>query len=354
MPRTILQQFAVEFLEILDELGNADATLVPTLSDELILRIYKTMVLARVFDAKLLALQRQGRIGTVASAKGQEASQIPVMACLTKDDWVIPSFREHPAAIYRGLPLRNILLYSAGDERGSMVEGEQHDLPVSIPVGSQPLHAVGIAWGMKLKQQRTVAVTFLGDGATSEGEVHEAMNFAGRFQVPCIFICQNNQYAISTPLSKQTAAQTLAQKAIAYGFNGIRVDGNDVFAVYTAVHDAVENARMGKGPSFIECLTYRLQDHTTSDDAKKYRNPEEVKIWEKKDPIERLRKWLQATKKWNDEQERKLQFDIEQQIAAEIEAFEKIPLPTPADMFSFMYATLPPIVKEQRETFEKK
>jgi pyruvate dehydrogenase E1 component alpha subunit len=347
MPRKTIETFKVEFLQIMDENIKVDKKLLPKINNKELLNMYKTMVLSRIFDEKLFTLQRSGRIGTVAQSKGQEAAQIGAVACLNKNDWVIPSFRELSAALYRGLPLKNVLLYSGGYELGSIVEGKQTDLPTAIPVGSQLVHAVGIAWGMKLKKKKTVSLVFFGDGATSEGEVHEALNFAGVYQVPCVFICQNNQYAISTPVSKQTRANTLAQKAIAYGMEGIMVDGNDIFAVYSAVKEAVKKARLGKGPTFIECLTYRLSDHTTSDDASRYRKQSEVNKEDKKDPIVRLKKYLLKQKIWSEKQNQELQDEVKGQIEIAVEEYEKTPPPSVEDIFSFTFQDLNPHLQEQ-------
>ena len=349
MPKKTIATFKIEYLQIMDETGKTDKKLMPKISNELLIDMYKKMVLSRRFDEKMLPLQRQGRIGTFASVKGEEACQIAAMACLTKDDWMIPTFRETAAYIARGAPLKNILMYAGGDERGSVVEGEQHDLPVSIPVGSQIVHCTGIAWAMKLKKEKNVAVALFGDGATSEGDFHEGLNFAGVFKVPAIFICQNNQYAISTPLSRQTASKTIAQKAIAYGIEGIQVDGNDIFAVYKAVSEAVKRAREGKGATLIECFTYRLSDHTTSDDATRYRSEKEVKIWEKKDPISRLKSYMMKNKIWSEEKEKKLLEEIELQITKAVEEAEKMPAPTIEDMFNYMFKELTPNLKEQME-----
>src|SRR5918996_5952909 len=267
MPKKTVQSFSVEWLQILDENGNCDEELRPPLAREDIKKLYEWMVLARVFDEKAFKLQREGRLGTYASILGQEAAQVGSAFALRAGDWMFPSFREPGASLVRGLPMRMILQYWAGDERGSIIPQGQNDFPISIPVATQIPIGAGVAWGAKYKGDNIAVLVFLGDGATSKGDFHEGLNAAGVFSLPVVFFCQNNQWAISVPLKRQTAAETLAQKAIAYGFPGIQVDGNDVFAVYSATDQALKRARAGQGPTFIEAVTYRIGDHTTADDA---------------------------------------------------------------------------------------
>src|SRR5204863_369792 len=283
MPKKTVQSFSVEWLQILDENGNCDEALRPSLSNDEIKKLYEWMLLARIFDEKAFKLQREGRLGTYASILGQEAAQVGSALALRPDDWMFPAFREPGASIVRGLPMRMVLQYWAGDERGSLIPEELNDFPITIPVGTQIPIAVGAAWAAKLKGDKIAVMAYMGDGATSKGDFHEGLNFAGVFAVPVVFVCQNNQWAISVPLKRQTAAKTLAQKAIAYGFSGIQVDGNDPFAVYKATHEALDQARDGQGPTLIECVTYRLGDHTTADDASRYRSRDEVEQWRKKD-----------------------------------------------------------------------
>ncbi len=290
MPRTEIDlPYKIEYISILNENGEADEGLDPQLSEDMLLKFYRAMLVGRKFDERMLILQRGGKIGTFAPVKGQEA-QIGAVAALTPDDWLVPSFRESPAEIWRGKSMESILLFYSGYNEGGFVPPGVNNLPVSVPVGSQMLHAVGIAYGMKYRKENKVAMTFFGDGATSQGDFHEAMNSAAVYQVPVIFVCQNNHWAISLPRAKQTHSQTLAQKALGYGMPGTQVDGNDVFAVYTAAKKAVDLARSGGGPTFIEMVTYRLSLHTTADDPKKYRSEEEVREWEKRDPISRFEK----------------------------------------------------------------
>jgi pyruvate dehydrogenase E1 component alpha subunit len=354
MPRKLIDlPDTLEYLSILDENGRVDTKLMPGLAEDQLRHFYRTMLLSRRFDERLLSLQRQGRIGTFAPSKGQEAAQIGAVAPLQQEDWVVPSFRETAAAIYRGTPLTGLFIAQAGYNEGSGIPKEQHDLPIAVPVGTQIPHAAGIAYGMQYRRKKQVVLVFFGDGATSEGDFHEGLNFAGVFNTPTIFLCQNNQWAISLPRWKQTRSQTLAQKAFAYGIPGIQVDGNDVFAVYVAVQDAVERARIGKGPTLIECITYRLSLHTTADDPTRYRAAEEVKKWEKRDPLLRLQKYLLdqkvLTKKYLKALEDEVHEDIE---SAWQEAQEQMAsMGDPLGIFDHIYAEPPPYLEEQRQAF---
>src|SRR5215468_7280205 len=289
MPRTILEpQFSIEHLSILDSDGNLDTALEPDISPEDLRRLYRGMLLGRRLDERMLRLQRQGRIGTFAPIKGQEASQIGSIATLRPTDWTVPSFRETAAMLWRGWPIERILLFYAGYLEGGQPGPDQRDLPTAIPVSTQLPHAVGLAYAAQYRGDDAVVMAFCGDGATSEGDFHEALNFAGVWHVPAVFVIQNNQWAISVPLKKQTNSRTIAQKAQAYGLPGLQVDGNDVLAVYAASREAVERARADGGPTLIECVTYRLGVHTTADDPTKYRSDEEVRAWERKDPLTRF------------------------------------------------------------------
>ncbi|MBU5537339.1 MAG: pyruvate dehydrogenase (acetyl-transferring) E1 component subunit alpha [Candidatus Aenigmatarchaeota archaeon] len=343
----------LEMFQILNEDGKIVNTReMPQLKNEDIKRMYELMVLSRVFDDVALKLQREGRILTYASLLGQEASQIGSVLALQKDDWIVPSFRENGVFITLGFPMEGLYQYWAGDERGMKILEGRNALPVAIPVGTQVPHAVGIAWAMKLQGRKNVVVTYFGDGATSKGDFHEGMNFAGVFKVPCVFICQNNQWAISVPRSRQTASETLAQKAFAYGFDGILVDGNDVFAVFKVTKDAVEKARAGKGPTFIECYTYRMENHTTADDWKRYRDPREVEEWKKKDPIDRLKKYMEGEGIWSEDYEKEVWDSAKAKVNEAVKKFESVPPLMPLDMFEYVYAELPPELEEQRKDFE--
>src|SRR5215468_534216 len=345
MPRTLIEpQFPIERLSILDSDGNLDAALEPKLSPEDLKRLYRAMVLGRRLDERMLRLQRQGRIGTFAPIKGQEASQIGTAFTLEARDWMVPSFRETAAMLWRGWPIESILAFYAGRLEGGRPDPTQRDLPVTIPVGTQLPHAVGIAYGIQYREEDAVVMVYFGDGATSEGDFHEAANFAGVWHGPVVFVCQNNQWAISVPLKKQTNSRTIAQKASAYGFPGIQVDGNDVLAVYAASRVAVARACAGDGPTLIECVTYRLSMHTTSDDPTKYRSAEEVAAWERKDPLTRFGAYVQKRGLL----EPGLDEQIEAEIAGSVKAFEAAAGADPLVMFDHAYAVPPAGLEAER------
>ncbi len=346
--KNTIASFNIEYLQILDENGNCDETLAPKLSENEIKKMYEFMVLSRVFDEYALRLQREGRILTYASIKGQEASQTGSAMALNEKDWIFPAFRENGAYIVRGYPMEMLYQYWGGDERGMKVPENINMFMVAIPVASQIPHAVGFAWAAKLKGDDIAVIVYMGDGATSEGEFHEALNFAGVFKVPVVFICQNNQWAISVPRSRQSAAQTIAQKAIAYGFQGIQVDGNDVFAVYRATKDALERARKGE-PTLIECFTYRVSDHTTADDAKRYRSAEELAEWTKKDPIDRLKKYMTSKGMWNEDYEKIVRSNAVAKVEEAVKKAEAIQPADKNDMFKFMFAEMPQQLKDEMD-----
>ncbi|MGC8494661.1 MAG: pyruvate dehydrogenase (acetyl-transferring) E1 component subunit alpha [Syntrophobacteraceae bacterium] len=344
----------IRYLSILDQEGRIDEALDPQLSEDLLRKLYRAMVLARRFDERMLILQRQGKIGTFAPVKGQEA-QIGAAAALDPGDWMVPSFRETPVEMWRGKPMESILLYFSGySEGGDLPEG-LNLLPVSVPVGSQMTHAVGIAFAMKYRGQKSVAATFFGDGATSQGDFHEAMNFASVYQAPVLFVCQNNHWAISLPRSRQTNSATLAQKALAYDVEGVQVDGNDVLAVYAAVKEAAERARQGEGPTLIEMVTYRLAMHTTADDPKKYRSEQEVAEWEARDPITRFEKYLLNKGLLDEQQIRTITQEIKAEISSAEQRWAEIAQKKidPLDMFAHTYAEMTPSMHEQKEMLRK-
>ena len=303
MPRTQVYDAVADRLELLDTEGAVDDALRPEIDPERIQGLYRDMVRMRTFDDKALKLQRQGRMGTWPPIKGQEAIQAGVALAMTEKDWLIPSFRDHGSMVLHGVPLHQVYAYWVGDERGSCFPEGVRCFPVAVPVGSQWQHGAGVGLSLKLRGEDAVAVTFGGDGSTSEGDFHEGLNCAAVLGAKAVFVIQNNQWAISVPLHQQTAAETLAQKAHGYGLPGIQVDGNDVFAVYVAAEEAIERARSGGGPTLIEAVTYRLGDHTTADDASRYRTDEELEKWEGRDPILRLRRYLVANGLWDDERE---------------------------------------------------
>ncbi|MEK7528273.1 MAG: pyruvate dehydrogenase (acetyl-transferring) E1 component subunit alpha [Patescibacteria group bacterium] len=340
--------------QVMDENGMVNEALRPAgLTDDLLLQMYEEMVLTRMADDKVNKLQRQGRMGTYPSMQGQEACQIPIAHNLKKEDWVAPAFRELGIMMMCGVPLVDIYRYWGGFESGSKMPKGVNVLPVSIPVGSQLLHAVGIAWGLKLQKKSGVTVPFFSDGATSTGDFHSALNFAGVYRTATVFLCQNNQYAISTPRAAQTASRTLAEKALAYGFNGIQVDGNDVMAMYAVTKDAIEYARGGGGPVLIEAVTFRQGPHTSSDDPKKYVPAGEREMWMKKDPIARLQKYLQTKNLWSED----LQKEIDVRGAATVEKavaeYEATPSVQIDELFDYVHAELTPDLAEQKAALQK-
>ncbi|HET9492195.1 MAG TPA: pyruvate dehydrogenase (acetyl-transferring) E1 component subunit alpha [Methylomirabilota bacterium] len=346
MPRKTLEpRFSVEFLSVLDADGNLDTTLEPDIAPERLQELYRAMLLGRRLDERMVRLQRQGRIGTFAPIKGQEASQMGSVFALRPTDWMVPSFRETAAMVWRGWPIEKLLLFFSGYVEGGQPAPDQHDLPVTIPVATQLPHAVGLAYAAQYRGDDVVVMAFFGDGATSEGDFHEALNFAGVWHVPVVFVCQNNQWAISVPLKKQTHSRTLAQKALAYGLPGIQVDGNDVLAVYAASREAVARARGGDGPTLIECVTYRLAMHTTADDPTKYRSEEEVREWERKDPLTRFAEHL---KKRNLLPEG-LEAEVDAEITAAVQRFEAVGPADPLSVFGHVYAELPAHLAAQRD-----
>jgi pyruvate dehydrogenase E1 component alpha subunit len=356
MPRSKIDlPSQIDFLSILDAEGDLDESLEPDIPEEILLRMHTTMLLGRRFDERLINLQRQGRIGTFPPITGQEASQIGAVAVLRDSDWMVPSFRETAAEIWRGRTLESVIIANNGFNEGAQIPEDSHNLPVSIPVGSQMLHAVGIGFGIRYRKKDDVAMTFFGDGATSEGDFHEALNFAGVFQTPVIFVCQNNQWAISLPRKKQTRSQTLAQKALAYGLPGIQVDGNDVLAVYAAAAEAVDRARKGEGATLIECVTYRMSVHTTADDPKRYRTEDEVEDWRKRDPLTRLQKYLIRKNSLSDEKIAAAETDVKEKIQVAVDRAEQQmkEFGAPSDMFNHAYAEMPPFLKEQKEFLER-
>lgn len=351
MPRRVLDpQFAIEHLSILDSDGNLDTALEPDIAPADLKRLYRAMLLGRRLDERMVRLQRQGRIGTFAPIKGQEASQMGSVFTLRPTDWMVPSFRETAAMIYRGWPIEKVLLLFAGYLEGGRPAPDQHDLPITVPVATQLPHAVGLAYAAQYREDNVVVMAYFGDGATSEGDFHEALNFAGVWHVPIVFVCQNNQWAISVPIKKQTHSRTLAQKALAYGLPGIQVDGNDVLAVYAASREAVERARAGEGPTLIECVTYRLGVHTTADDPTKYRSEEEVKAWEQKDPLTRFSAYLQKKNLL----EEGLEEQIDAEIAAAVQRFEAMAAADPLTIFDHVYAELPPHLRAQKEELRER
>ncbi len=341
-----------ERISILSPEGRlVDESLKPNLTDETLLKLYRDMVVIRTADQRALNLQRQGRMGTYPPVMGQEAAQVGSAFALTREDWVFPSFRESGVLYMKGVPLKDVILYWMGNEEAQRVPEDVPVFPVSVPVGTHPPHAVGAAWAAKLQGEKICTIAYFGDGATSEGDFHEAMNFAGVFQTPTIFFCQNNHFAISLPRKKQTASKTIAQKAIAYGFPGVQVDGNDLLAVYAATRDARERAVAGLGPTFIEAVTYRFGPHTTADDPTKYRKDAEVEEWKKRDPILRVQKYLQTKGMWDEEAEKKIRSEAESLVSKAVDEAEKTRAPQPEDMFKYTFEEMTPALRAEMDDY---
>ncbi len=352
MPRTRIEiPEEIEHLSILDEEGNLDTELEPDIPDETLLGLYHFMLLGRRFDERMLSLQRQGRVGTFAPIAGQEASQLGAVAVLRPSDWLVPAFRETAAELWRGRTMESVILYFNGYSEGVDISEDRNDFPISVPVGSQILHAVGMAWSIRYRSKDDVAMAFFGDGATSQGDFHEGLNFAGVYRIPAIFVCQNNQWAISVPRKHQTRSETLAQKALAYGIRGVQVDGNDILAVYAAASEAAQRARSGGGATFIECVTYRMSVHTTADDPKRYRTDEEVALWQKRDPLTRFQKYLSTRGLLPEEKVEAAENKVKEEIQAAVDHAEE-QMKSPGDplfMFEHAYEQMPPHLVQQKD-----
>lgn len=344
--------FSISRTGYLDRDGQPLGPLPEFASDlEALKRLYRTMVLTRTFDAKAISLQRTGRLGTYGSTLGQEAVGAGIGAAMRAEDVLVPAFREYAAQITRGVTLEEILLYWGGDERGNDFKGPREDFPICVPVGSQVPHAAGVALAFKLRREPRVAVCVFGDGATSKGDVAEAANIAGAWRLPVVFVVNNNGWAISVPRAAQTAAETLAQKAIAFGMPGAQVDGNDVIAVQDVVGRGIARARRGEGPSWIEAVTYRLSDHTTSDDAGRYRASDEVSAAWKADPIARLRAYLVRQDAWGRSDEDALLKSCAAEVEAATAAYLASPPQPPETIFDYLFATLPAPLAPERARF---
>jgi len=352
MPLKTVYEGKVDYLQILDEHGNFDEELgADLLDDEEVVYAYEQMVIARQLDEVAFKLQRSGRMGTFPQNMGQEANAAGSALAMVKGvDWLVPSYRENLAMFMHGLPMHYVLMYWMGDERGSQIPEGLTMMPIGVVIGTHPLQAAGISWGFKLQKQERAVITYFGDGATSEGDFHSAMNFASTLQTPCIFYCQNNQWAISVPREEQMNSGTVAQKALAYDMPTIQVDGNDLFAVYRATKEARERAVGGGGPSFIEGVTYRLGDHTTADDARRYRSQDELEAWTQKDPLIRTRIYLENRSAWDDKQQETLQERAQKIVAEVVKTAEGVEPPKKSDIFDYIHAEMDEELRKQRET----
>lgn len=358
MAETFTPQFkpaakAVAPFAMLGEDGQMTRGAKPALSDKDTLEGLRLMMLGRLFDQKCLSLQRQGRLSTFAPIFGQEATLAgTAMAMDPKRDWAVPQYREAPVQIRQGLPLKTLALFRRGHPDGGIIPEGVNLLSTQVSLAAQLPHAVGLAWGIRMKGEDGVVVVFFGDGASSEGDFHESCNLAGLVDAPVIFLLQNNQWAISTPRSIQSAARDLAARAPGYGFPGVSVDGNDLFAMYKAVADAVARARAGGGPTLIEAHTYRMGMHTTADDPSRYVDPDELERWQKRDPIERVQRYLAAKGKWDDKTAAKWEDEIRTEIEAAFDHADHYPPPEPAQIYEHLYAEpTPTLVRQRRAHF---
>ncbi len=354
MPRQRIDLDPIDALSILDEEGRLDRDLEPLIPPDDLRRLYRTFLLARRFDERMLFLQRQGRIGTYLPARGHEAAVLGSVYPLRATDWLVPVWREWAAYVWRGWPLENLILLYAGLTEGTSVPAGIRDLPVCVPMGTHVPHAVGLACAARARREDSVVLCYFGDGASSEGITQEAMNFAGVFQAPIVFVCVNNQWAISMPRSRQTRARTLAHRALAYGFPGVQADGNDLLAMVAVTREAVARAREGGGPTLIEAVTYRLTGHSTADDPKKYRDEAEVKAWEAREPLPRLRRYLEVKGLVDDALHARFEVEVDAEVRAAIERAEaRMQAARPLDMFDYVYAERPAEVEAQRREFAR-
>lgn len=352
MPRTKLDYGQdLEHLSILDDAGNVDEKLVPDLDDQAMLEIYRAMVATRQLDIRMLRMQRQGQMGTFAPGRGQEATQIGSIYPLRKNDWYWPSYRSFGAQMWRGWTVEGLMLLWDGYFAGFEIPEGVNELPFSIIVGGHIPPATGVAMGCKYLGTDEVVLTNFGDGASSEGDFNESLNFAGVYKSPIIYLCENNQWAISTPFEKQTASKTIAHRALGFGVPGMQVDGNDVLAVLVAHQEAVARARAGDGPSVIEALTYRMDVHTTADDPTVYRKDDEVERWEQKDPIIRYEKFLRDRTLLDDAKIEAIENEEREKVDAGRAKFDELKSKNYREVFDYMYETLPPELIEQRDEY---
>ncbi|PXW92638.1 pyruvate dehydrogenase E1 component alpha subunit [Streptohalobacillus salinus] len=352
------EKFAEQFptFQILNEEGKiVNEEKMPDLSEDELKELMTRMVYTRILDQRSIALNRQGRLGFYAPTAGQEASQLGSQFALEQDDFLLPAYRDVPQLIWQGLPLYKAFLWSRGHYVGSQMPEEVNALTPQIIIGAQYVQTAGVALGIKKRNEKRVAITYTGDGGTSQGDFYEGMNFAGAFNAPAIFIAQNNRFAISTPVEKQTAAKTLAQKAVAAGIEGIQVDGMDVLAVYVATKEARDRAVNGEGPTLIETLTYRYGPHTMAgDDPTRYRTEDLDSEWEQKDPLVRFRKYLEEKGIWSEDQENEIIEKAKADIKEAIKQADDTPKQKVTDLISNMYETLPANLQEQMEEYKAK
>ena len=342
--------FTFETIEFLDKNGRLLRDLPTTLdSRDALLRLYRAMLLARVFDRAAINLQRTGAMGTYASCEGQEAMGAGLGMAMREDDVFVPYYRDIATQFQRGVRLEEILLYWGGDERGMCYQDQPEDFPISVPIASQSCHAVGVAYALKYRQQNRAVVTTCGDGATSEGDFYESINVAGVMKLPVVFMVNNNRWAISVPLSKQTAAKTIAHKALAVGIDGYRVDGNDPIAVFHVLGEALAKARDEHRPSLVEALSYRLCDHTTADDANRYRDKQEYETARALEPLIRYKAYLQAEHDWSEDDDKGLYGECDAQVKQAVAVYKDMPDQQPGEFFDYMFASPTRDLQQQKK-----
>jgi pyruvate dehydrogenase E1 component alpha subunit len=343
-----------KMLSVLDQDGNIiNAEWNPKLTDETLIKAYKDMLFARTADIMAVSYQRQGRMFTYPPNFGQEAISAALALVMQKEDWLVPAFREMGAWLAKGATLKEVFMYYMGYEEGNAFRNAPKLLPISVPIASQLLHAVGVAYAVKFKEEKDVVYAVVGDGGTSEGDFHEALNFAAVWKVPVVFVVQNNQFAISVPFKNQTASVNIAVKAVAYGLPGVKVDGNDLPAMYASLQQASEHARNGNGPVLIEALTYRRGAHTTSDDPTKYRSQEEEEKWAQADPLKRLKAFLQKQGLMPDEEENALIAEYKKEVDRQFDEAENYGPYKLEDVFKYNYVDMPEDLKRQQMEHEK-
>ncbi len=346
---TVVARFEIPFTQILNEKAELCGPLPEFANDSTtLLDLYRNMVETRVFDKKAIALQRTGKMGTYAPINGQEAISTAIGNALRKDDVFIPYYRDYAAQFQRGVKMSDILSYWGGDERGSDFSSENQDMPICVPIASQCLHAAGIAFSFKYRKQDRVALVTIGDGGTSEGDFYEAINVAGVWNLPVVFVINNNKWAISVSINKQTAAKTLAQKAIAAGFSGVQVDGNDMLATRLVIGEAIEKARRGEGPTLIEALSYRLSDHTTADDATRYQPKDEVDSASQKEPISRYKHFLEKKNIMNENLEKEILEAATAKVQLAVDEYLQKSIQPISSIFDYHYESIPDYLIEQR------
>ena len=347
---TIAAKFEIEYLQYLKPDGKLSGKLPPAVKDaKALVPLLKQMLYVRTFDTKAIALQRTGKLGTYAASLGHEATHVGIGASMRPEDVFAPSYREYGAQFMRGVQPREVLMYWGGDERGNDFQGPKNDYPWCVPIATQCLMASGAALSFKLRKQDRIAVACCGDGGSSKTDFYAALNSAGAYTLPLVLCVINNGWAISVPRSSQTGAETLAQKGLAGGLHCLQVDGNDLVAVLEGMRRATERARKGEGGSVIEFMTYRLHDHTTADDARRYRGEDEVKDAWTREPMLRLRKYLTAQKLWDEEQEKAWVEECGRLVDIEINAYLELPVQPVEAMFDYLYGDPPPELLEQRE-----